>query len=122
MLDAGIKDPFRVEDRPVAFNVLKYKNFNDMISDSILQRIFFFLAATPVAYGSSQGNGQIQVAAAGHVRDLQHRSWQRQILNLLSKPRDRTHILMDTSWTHFHWATKGIPKQLLRIYHLSILI
>ena len=77
MLDAGIKDPFRVEDRPVAFNVLKYKNFNDMISDSILQRIFFFfwqphlwhmevprvmvkfklqLPATSVTYNTGHGN------------------------------------------------------------------
>ena len=29
--------------------------------------------------------------------DLHHSSWQRQILNALSKARDRTGILMDTS-------------------------
>ena len=33
-----------------------------------------------------------------HVCDLHHNSWQRQILNLLSEARDRTRILMDTSW------------------------
>ena len=32
-----------------------------------------------------------------HVRDLQHSSWQHQILNLLSKARDRTHVFMDAS-------------------------
>ena len=30
-----------------------------------------------------------------HVCDLHHRSWQRWILNPLSKARDRTHVLID---------------------------
>ena len=32
-----------------------------------------------------------------HVCDLCHSSWHHQILNPLSKARDRTHIFMDTS-------------------------
>ena len=32
------------------------------------------------------------------VCDLYHGSWQCQILNPLNKARDRTYILMDTSW------------------------
>ena len=32
-----------------------------------------------------------------HICDLHHSSWQRQILNPLSKARDRIPILMDTS-------------------------
>ena len=32
--------------------------------------------------------------------DLHHGSWQGQILNPLSEARDRTHVLMDTSWLH----------------------
>ena len=35
-----------------------------------------------------------------HVCDLRHSSQQCWILNSLSKARDRTHILMDTSWVH----------------------
>ena len=34
---------------------------------------------------------------SGHVCNLQHSSWQRQILNPLSKARDQTHIVMDPS-------------------------
>ena len=35
-----------------------------------------------------------------HVCDLHHSSPQRQILNPLSKDRDRTFLLMDTSQVH----------------------
>ena len=34
------------------------------------------------------------------VFDLNHSSWQHLILNPLSKARDPTRVLMDTSWTH----------------------
>ena len=36
------------------------------------------------------------------VCDLYHNSWQCQFLNPLSKARDRTHILMDTSQVCYH--------------------
>ena len=52
---------------------------------------FWFCFRT--TYGSSQARGRIGPAAAG----LCHSSQQRWILNLLSKARDQTHILMDTS-------------------------
>ena len=45
-----------------------------------------------------------------HVRGLHHRSWEPWILNPLSEVRNRTHILMDTSGVHDHWATAtGTP-------------
>ena len=44
-----------------------------------------------------------------HVCDLQHSSWQRQILNPLSKTRDRTHNLMVPSQICFPCATTGTP-------------
>ena len=44
-----------------------------------------------------------------HVRDLHHSSPQRQILNPLSKARDWTRILMDTSWVHFCCTTRELP-------------
>ena len=37
------------------------------------------------------------------------------ILDSLSKARDRTGILMDTSWICFHCATMGTPKSLYLI-------
>ena len=46
---------------------------------------------------------------ASHVCDLYHSSWQRRILDPLSKAGDRTCILMDTSRIHFLCATRGTP-------------
>ena len=60
-------------------------------------RSFFFFRATPVANGGSQARGQIRATAAG----LHHSSRQCWIHNPLSGARDRTCILMDTSWVHY---------------------
>ena len=43
------------------------------------------------------------------ICDLHHSSQQRQILKALSKARDQTCVLMDTSQVHYHWATMGTP-------------
>ena len=52
-----------------------------------------------------------------HDCNLHHSSWQCQIPNPLSKARDRTHILMDTSWIHFCCATTGTLRG--AIFYLS---
>ena len=44
-----------------------------------------------------------------HVCDLYHISWQCQILNPLSKGRDQTRILMDTSRVRFRWPQWELP-------------
>ena len=49
------------------------------------------------------------------VFDLHHSSPKHQILNPLSKARDRTYIFRDASQIHFHWATMGPPLNTLDI-------
>ena len=49
-----------------------------------------------------------------HICNLHHSSWQRQILNPLSKARDQAQVLMDTSWfitTEPQWE---LPKEHLK--------
>ena len=86
-------------------------------------RILF--RATPTAFGSSPARRQIRAVASSHSHtdtqpqpqphshtaiatqdpsctcDLHHSSWQRRILNPLSKARDGTRVLMDTSWVRY---------------------
>ena len=44
-----------------------------------------------------------------HICDLYCSSQQCRILNPMSNARDWTHIFLDTSLVHYHWATKGTP-------------
>ena len=53
------------------------------------------------------------------ICDLHHSSQQHRILNPLSKARDQTYILMDTSQICFHWATMGTP--ILIVKHKQIM-
>ena len=46
-----------------------------------------------------------------HICNLHHSSRQRQILNPLSRARDRTHVLMDACQDHPCRATMGAPEQ-----------
>ena len=66
---------------------------------------FFFLLfrAVLVAYGSSLARGRIRATAAGLCHSSQHCL----ILNPLSKARDWTCILMDTTWACYRLATMG---------------
>ena len=84
---------------------------------------FFFFGGergTPVPYGSFQARGWMGAAATclhhshSSVRSKPH-LWptlhlqQLWILNPVSEVRDWTHIIMDTSQVHYHWATVGTP-------------
>ena len=66
-----------------------------------------------------QARGRIRAVAASlchsHSNTRLSRScnlrwslWQRQILKPPSETRDRTHILVDTSWVCYYWATMGL--------------
>ena len=43
------------------------------------------------------------------ICNLHYSSWQHQMLNPLSEARDQNHLLIDTSWIHFHCTTIGTP-------------
>ena len=83
--------------------------------------VFLLFRAARTAYGSSQARGQTRATAASphhsHAGselylccDLHHSSPQGWILNLWSKTRDQTHILIDISRIPFFWAMTRPPK------------
>ena len=46
-----------------------------------------------------------------HDCNQHHSSQQCQILKPLSEARNLTHILMNSSWIHYHWATMETPRK-----------
>ena len=73
---------------------------NSVTMDISMQVFFLLFRATLVAYGGFQAGGQIRATTAGlyhstatqdlsRICDLHHTSWQRWILNALSKARDQ---------------------------------
>ena len=100
---------------PRVLSVIPFNCWN-----SSFTAIFIFFRAEPAAYGSSQLVVKLQLqlpayttAAATqdlrHVCDLNHRSQQCQIPDMLSEARDWTCILMDSSRIHFRCAMKETP-------------
>ena len=57
-----------------------------------------------------------------HVCDLHHSSWQRQVLNPLSKARDWTQNLMVPSQIRFHCTRTGTPSHCGFDLHFSLMI
>ena len=55
------------------------------------------------------------------ICNLHHNSWHRQILNPLSKARDQTCVLRDTSQIRFHWAMMQTPILIFQILKHCIL-
>ena len=87
---------------------------------SIFTHFFFFFfglfRATPGSYGSFQARSQIRAYITAtamqdlsRICNLHHSSQQCQILNPLSEARDRTSVLMDTSWIRYCCTTVGTP-------------
>ena len=87
----------------------------------------FFFRATCMAYGSSQARGKLELQLPAyatataiwdpsHVCNLHHSSRQCWFLNPLTKARDRTRILMDTSWVHKLLSHNGNSLYLLLAY------
>ena len=57
-----------------------------------------------------------------HICDLYQSSRQHWIINSLSKARDRTCVLMETSQICFHWATTGTPHGYFKSLYESLLM
>ena len=83
--------------------------------------VFCPYRAAPAAYGCSQARGLVRAAAAGLSHSHSNArsklclwptpsSWQHQILNPLSKARDRTYNLTVPSQIHFHCTTIRTPS------------
>ena len=79
--------------------------------------LFFVFLGMHLGHRGFQSRGRIRAVATGlyqatampnlsRVCSIHYSSWQCQILNPLSKARDWTHVLMDASQIHFHWATR----------------
>ena len=100
------------------------------LSVSLSLSFFFFLfRATLVAYGSPRlwVKSKLHLPAyatviatwgPSHICNLHHSSWQCWIPDPLSKARDRTHILMDTSQICFHF----IQWELMHFSLLSVVL
>ena len=94
----------------IVFNALYLIMDSRVPLDSRYHFFFLLFRAKFAAYGSSLARGQISelqlpayaTATAmwnpSHICDLHHSSWQHWIPNPLSKARDQTHILGNTSW------------------------
>ena len=83
----------------------------------LLLSAFFFFRAAPTACGGSQVRVQSELKPVvyatatldlSQVCNLHHSSWQRWILNHLSKARDGTRVLMRVGFANC-WATTGTP-------------
>ena len=102
---------------------------NEIIHGEVFVFVFCLFRATTAVHGGSQARGRIGAAAAGlrhsHsntnpslVYDPHHSVRQCWILNPLCKARDRTHVLMDTTWLRnllSHSGNSYINR--LLIYH-----
>ena len=95
-----------------------YISFSVSFSLSSFAHCFFFLGAylQHMEVPSLGVKLELQLPAyatampdSSCICDLHHSSWQRWILNTLSKARDHTCSLMDPSQFRFHCATMGTP-------------
>ena len=82
----------------------------------LLLCIYLLFRDAPVAHRSSPARGLIRAVAAGLHQShshLNHSSRQHRILDPLSKARDWTRVLMDTSWVRYCWATMGTARTVI---------
>ena len=88
---------------------------------NMVSSFFFFslFRAEPAAHGSSPARGRIDTAAASlchshsnarsepHLPRASQPTATLDLLTQWARPWDRTHVRVDTSWVHHHWAITG---------------
>ena len=82
----------------------------ELLGSSLFLYFFFFLLGLYLQHVEVPGPAYATAPTTpdlSHVCSLHHSSWQLQILNPPIKARDRTCMLMNTSWVCFCWATTG---------------
>ena len=94
----------------LAFFPFRVILMRSLVSWPLFCLYFFIFRAVLLAYGGCKARGCIRATAAS----LHHSSRKCQILNPLSKTRDRTLNLMFPSWIHFRCITTGTPQMELR--------
>ena len=109
--------------RTLSYNIIYLTPFQPLVHKPHFCFFFFFglLRAVPDADGSSWARGQIRATTAS-LHHSRSNSGSKPCLQPTPKPRqhwievrDRTHVLMDTSWVHYCWAMKGTPHCIILI-------
>ena len=97
----------------------------------LIYLLFCFFRAASTAYGGSQARSPIGATAASphhslhNIRSkphlwLHHSPRQHQILNPLSKARDRTPIFTDPNQVPYYWAMTETPQAMLNRYAIYV--
>ena len=80
----------------------------------------FFVFLGPHLWSMEVPRLATAISGLSHVCNLHHSSQQDWVLNPLSKAKDQTCVLMDTSQVCFRWATMGTPDVLFLLSYFVL--
>ena len=79
----------------------------------VLCILFYFMISFRAAPLASKARGQIRPGSAGLCHSHNNTGSKLQNPDPLSKARNQTYTLMDTSQVCFHWVTTGTPNNII---------